>query len=143
MTPAAPTPDMPKIDFDGVLKCIGQFGRYQAMIHFLLWMPVMLAGVAVFAYAFTGFVPAYRCRIPYCDTQPNSTFYSSLEDKTFPDYVSTIIPTSSLEGNENCQIWIPKTKVSSCQEYVSAVTDGSATLSNCNAEEDPIFFDNR
>ena len=137
--------DALKIDYDEVLKCIGQFGKYHAAIHFLLWLPSMLTGLTVVAFSFTGFVPAYRCRIPYCDTQPGSTFYQSVESKTFPDYVSSIIPSTSLRSNENCQILrpIPETEVNSCQEYVNAVSDGAAYLDNCNAEEHPLFYDDR
>jgi hypothetical protein len=43
-----------------------------------------LTGVVVVIYSFAGYVPKYRCRIPYCDEE-NGTYFGN--DGTFPQYV--------------------------------------------------------
>ena len=43
-----------------------------------------LTGVVVVIYSFAGYIPKYRCRIPYCDG-PNATYFD--QNGEFPQYV--------------------------------------------------------
>ena len=43
-----------------------------------------LTGVVVVIYSFAGYIPKYRCRIPYCDG-PNATYFD--QNGEFPPHV--------------------------------------------------------
>ncbi len=43
------------VDYDEVLKHIGQFGRWQKRIHFLMWITSAIGGLAVVVFVFTAF----------------------------------------------------------------------------------------
>ena len=43
-----------------------------------------LTGVVVVLYSFAGYVPKYRCKIPYCDG-PNATYFN--QNGEFSQYV--------------------------------------------------------
>ena len=49
-----------------------------------------LTGVVVVIYSFAGYIPKYRCRIPYCDG-PNATYFDQNGD--VPQYVIQGIPS--------------------------------------------------
>ena len=49
-----------------------------------------LTGVVVVIYSFAGYIPKYRCRIPYCDG-PNATYFDQNGD--VPPYVIQGIPS--------------------------------------------------
>ena len=44
-----------------------------------------LTGVIVVIYSFAGYIPKYRCRIPYCEGQSSGTYFD--DNGTFPEYV--------------------------------------------------------
>ena len=44
-----------------------------------------LTGVVVVIYSFAGYIPKYRCRIPYCEPK-NGTYFGASE--AFPDFVT-------------------------------------------------------
>ena len=64
-----------KIDFDQVLERIGPLGPYQYFQLGLLFLVTTSAGICVTVFAFTGFVPNYRCAIPHCESIENGTYY--------------------------------------------------------------------
>ena len=47
-------PDEKKVTFDDVLKQIGQFGRYQKRIYFLLFLPTIFCAMHKLAWVFLG-----------------------------------------------------------------------------------------
>ena len=55
------------LDYDEVLRHIGQFGPWQRKIHFLLWLTSAAGGLAVVVFTFTAFNMGHRCQNPYCD----------------------------------------------------------------------------
>jgi len=63
------------IDFDRVLGHLGPIGPWQYIHLFTLFLVTMCAGIAVVTFAFTGFVPAYRCAIPECEDLNQTSFY--------------------------------------------------------------------
>ena len=66
-----------RIDFDKVLEHIGPLGIYQYIQLFLLFLVTLSAGICVTVFAFTGYVPNYRCVIPECENFKNATYYST------------------------------------------------------------------
>jgi len=150
MAKVSPSEGSARIDYDKVLKHIGQFGRYQLKIHLLLWLTSALSGLAVVVYAFTGYTPAYRCRVPLCEPPTNTTitsYYADPNNQTFADYVTAAIPILALEEtNSLCQIKKPNdTEVATCDDYLAALNSvaddvtGNETLpytvETCDAQD--------
>lgn len=91
----------PQIDFDAVLEHIGALGPWQWIQVALLWFVTCAAGIAVVVFAFTGFVPKYRCLVPQCENIETATYYSqpivandpstNENNKTFSDFVQLAI----------------------------------------------------
>ena len=50
--------------FDDVLKALGQFGRYQKRVYFLLFMPTIFCAMHKLAWVFLGAQVDHRCRLP-------------------------------------------------------------------------------
>jgi len=65
----------PAYDYDLVLSQIGQFGKFQKKILFFLSFVSAAGGLAVVVFAFTGFEPNYRCRVPACESGPTVSYY--------------------------------------------------------------------
>ena len=63
------------IDFDKILGHVGPIGPWQYIHLFTLFLVTMCAGIAVVTFAFTGFVPAYRCSIPECEDLNHTSYY--------------------------------------------------------------------
>ena len=66
-----------------------------------------LTGVVVVIYSFAGYIPKYRCRIPYCDGQ-NATYFN--KEGEFPQYVidgnqTSMNDVNSFDGNSNFMFW--------------------------------------
>eukprot|EP00092_Neocalanus_flemingeri_P000308 GFUD01000330.1.p1 GENE.GFUD01000330.1~~GFUD01000330.1.p1 ORF type:complete len:587 (-),score=99.35 GFUD01000330.1:144-1904(-) len=72
--------DCANFDYDLVLNHIGQFGSFQKKILFFLSFVSAAGGLAVVVFAFTGFEPNYRCRVPACESGPHLTYY---EENTY------------------------------------------------------------
>ena len=63
------------VDFDRILGHVGPLGPWQYIHLCTLFLVTMCAGIAVVTFAFTGFVPNYRCGIPECEDVKNTTYY--------------------------------------------------------------------
>jgi hypothetical protein len=55
----------------------------------------MSAGVAVVAFAFTAYVPKYRCRIPNCESSTQSATYNDPDTGEAFDFVKMSIGAMS------------------------------------------------
>ena len=42
------------LDYDKILLHLGELGRWNAIMHLLIWMPSFIAGAMVLVYSFTG-----------------------------------------------------------------------------------------
>ncbi|KAL1506268.1 hypothetical protein ABEB36_005662 [Hypothenemus hampei] len=62
------------MDFDDMLLELGELGRYQIIMYFLVCLPVLFGAANSLSYVFTAGVPDYRCYIPECETS-NDTSY--------------------------------------------------------------------
>uniref|UniRef100_T1J4N1 Major facilitator superfamily (MFS) profile domain-containing protein n=1 Tax=Strigamia maritima TaxID=126957 RepID=T1J4N1_STRMM len=60
------------MDYDDVLKNVGQFGRFQKYILALIAIPCMISCWQSFLHAFIGFIPPHRCWIDNCDNLTSS-----------------------------------------------------------------------
>ncbi len=58
---------MTAVDFDLVLKHIGQCGTWQWRNFFWLWLTSGAGGLAVVVWAFTAYAMNNRCPIPVCE----------------------------------------------------------------------------
>jgi len=142
------------IDLNPVLGEIGHFGKFHWRELGLLWMVCLASGVGIVSFAFTGFVPKYRCSVPACESPANATFYhhqssslllsgtnaSELESKpVFADFVEASI--FSLEaGQHACRRRVSATQdfSGSCQQLVTLIqsNDNSTTVDEqCGKEE--------
>ena len=78
------------LDYDDLVGEIGEFGLFQKIACFLLWVPAAFGGVHVMMYSFTGLEPEkYRCKIPGC----NSTAYDGY------------IPANKDKDNQSCSYY--------------------------------------
>ena len=57
------TSDKPKT-FDDILVHLGEFGRYQKIVYFLLFMPTIFSAMHKMAWVFLGAKVNHRCRLP-------------------------------------------------------------------------------
>lgn len=64
-----------RVDYDDILKHIGQFGTWQKRIHFWLWLVSAASGLCVVVYSFTAYSMDHRCKNPYCDVDDISTYF--------------------------------------------------------------------
>jgi len=55
------------VDYDQVLRHIGQCGKWQWINFFLLWLTSGAGGLAVVVWAFTAFGMDRRCKIDICN----------------------------------------------------------------------------
>ena len=85
------------IDLNSVLKEIGHWGKFHWIQFLLLWIVCLSKGIGIVSFAFTGFLPKYRCFVPQCKQLETATYYKnpvshmnkSLDksDLVFSDYV--------------------------------------------------------
>ena len=67
------------------------------MQMFFLYFVTLSAGVAVVVFAFTAFVPKYRCRIPGCESD-DSDLYTDPETGTHFGFVGLFIGSIDPDG---------------------------------------------
>jgi hypothetical protein len=50
--------------FDDVLSELGEFGRYQKLVYFFLFLPTIFSAMHKLSWVFIGASPDHRCRMP-------------------------------------------------------------------------------
>lgn len=75
-----------EVDYDLVLSYVGQFGWFQKKILFFLSLVSSAGGLAVVVFAFTGFEPSYRCRVPECESGPTISYYADNKNFVLPSW---------------------------------------------------------
>ena len=73
------------VDYDDILKHIGQFGPWQRRIHLLLWLTSAASGLVVVVFSFTAFNMDYRCKIPYCEKPDGESLIQNISLIKFPE----------------------------------------------------------
>ncbi|XP_034478926.1 organic cation transporter protein [Drosophila innubila] len=72
------------MDFDDILKEIGEFGRYQRVNYLLICLPVLFAAANSLSYVFTAGIPKYRCRVDECDDVEQPQYQTEWLDYAMP-----------------------------------------------------------
>ncbi len=135
----APCPTSKKIDFDAILEHIGPIGKWQWFHIILCNMVPMAAGMAVVTFAFTGFVPKYRCLIPQCENLQNATYFGTdtneLNNTSLSDYVKLSMT------KDKCTKLEPSVPVGSCEELKEMLIkyESESRVVTCDKEE--VIFD--
>nr|XP_023022775.1 organic cation transporter protein-like [Leptinotarsa decemlineata] len=62
------------VDFDDILEELGEIGTFQIFIYGLLCLPVLFSASGNMSYVFTAGVPEYRCLIPECEDQLDTSY---------------------------------------------------------------------
>ena len=67
------------IKLNPIFEKIGYFGKFQILQLALVWTTLILGSCASFkSYAFTGYMPKYRCLVPQCEDIKTATNYSKV-----------------------------------------------------------------
>ena len=56
--------DNKHVSFDDILREVGEFGRYQKKIYFLLFLPTIFSAMHKLAWVFLGAKADHRCKLP-------------------------------------------------------------------------------
>jgi hypothetical protein len=59
--------DVKQFDVDKVIEFIGPLGKWQWFQNILLFFVGVTAGIGAVTFAFTGYMPNYRCSVPICE----------------------------------------------------------------------------
>ena len=90
----------PRFHLNPILEQVGTFGKFQKTQIFLLWLIGLCSGSGIVSYAFTGFVPSYRCLVPQCENVETASYYEnsvtfndnwSNDDLVFSEYTDNAI----------------------------------------------------
>ncbi len=109
------------LDFDLVLRHIGQCRAWQVRSFLWLWLTSGAGGLAVVVWAFTAFAMPNRCSVPICDAGEEATFNSPAFIGVNKDWLG------------KCRYLAPPPSVSTCQEYSNRL-NGSASLKKLEDE---------
>lgn len=82
------------MDLDTILREIGQFGRYQVYVFFLLFFPMVFSTIGTFSYIFTTGDIKYRCLITECEGNDSTKFQNP--------WLEWAIPKSAEENPDLC-----------------------------------------
>lgn len=90
--------------FDDILKDVGEFGKYQKVVYFLLCLPSFATGLFMMHLVFVMETPNYRCKIA---DYPDDTF--GVRDPGHQRLVEMTIPRDSIGDYEKCSFYYYKT----------------------------------
>ncbi|BES93527.1 Organic cation transporter [Nesidiocoris tenuis] len=72
------------MDLDSILREIGQFGRYQMFVFFLLFFSIVYTTFFTLTFVFTAADLQYRCLVPGCESLNDTTFNSPWVNRSIP-----------------------------------------------------------
>ncbi len=126
------------IDLDKILHHVGPFGLWQLCHLFILFSASLTSGMAVVTFAFTGFVPKFRCLIPQCESMANASFHT--QNSEYVDLNFKLIGVDKL--GKSCQRVSVHGQALNCQEYVQALLqDNGSTLEIGTCPPEQIIYD--
>ena len=116
------------VDFDSVLKTIGDFGRFQKILYFSVCIPIIFTTCLGLSVVFSVAIPKQRCFVPSCD------------NPELPEYQDAFT-----NGFINFSIPLVEGKYSKCKEFKFLNTSESCTKDNFDRNEeqacDQILYD--
>lgn len=83
------------MDYESIIKEIGQFGRWQKIVYFNACIIALVEAFMTFGFSFVGYTPKFRCRVPSCDL-PDSNNYNS-------DFLNFSIPLDEDGDLDQCR----------------------------------------
>ncbi|XP_046326574.2 organic cation transporter protein-like [Haliotis rufescens] len=92
-----------RLNFDDVLRHLGEFGRYQKGVYFLLCLPGIAHGIRMMISVFLLNVPDHRCAIPGYD---NDTY--DVQSDNHAHLINATIPYVKKDGKlqlDSCHIY--------------------------------------
>ncbi|KAJ8870532.1 hypothetical protein PR048_029555 [Dryococelus australis] len=70
--------------YDEVFKYLGEFGRYQKRLYFMLCLPAIVSALHKLGGVFLQAKAAHRCRLPGDDSHANYTLPSNIMNMSYP-----------------------------------------------------------
>lgn len=106
-----------------ILAKLGNFGRYQAFLYALVFLPGMIAGLLAVTFSWTGYIPNVRCKLPFEGSNAN---YSWPFDSNQTRFWYPRSDDNSGDGDEALCKYCPRndtysTSSENCGEQVSAI----------------------
>ena len=125
------SPKVSNFDIDPILDYIGPKGKWQYFHSLCMFLFAASAGLAVVSFAFPGFVPIYRCPIPFCETS-NQT-----------EYDTENISTHKIVFPETCNLLVPlkKEAIKTCEEFLTAIENNSTNTRMETCLKNDLIFD--
>ncbi|XP_067675805.1 organic cation transporter protein-like [Haliotis asinina] len=105
-------------NFDDILRHLGEFGRYQKWVYFLLCLPAIPHGVRMMINVYLLNVPDHRCAIPGYN---NDTY--AVQSKYHAELINKTIPFVERDG---------KLQYDQCHLYFSSPGSINRTIIGCN-----------
>ena len=129
---------------DPILEYIGWKGKWQYLHSFGLFLFALASGISAVSFAFTGYIPKYRCAIPICGES----------DVKSPNYFNGIINQTYLMNGkygineQSCRRLVPsEATYQNCEEYLVLFLkitssenneNDTALIESCN-QKDLVF----
>ncbi|KAJ3662937.1 hypothetical protein Zmor_007251 [Zophobas morio] len=96
--------------YDDVIPLIGDFGRYQKRIYFLLCLPAILCAFHKLGNVFLVAEPEYRCKLP--SELPNASYHLT------PEILNKSYPWDSFKKKYSSCVMLVNNTERKCHEYV-------------------------
>lgn len=130
--------------YDAVIPYLGEFGRYQKRIYFLLCLPAILCAFHKLAGPFLLATPDHRCQLPFEHSNVTYNISTHIKNLSYPieplkdtysscEYLNATYDEEYLNGN------VPANKAISCNKWVY---DKSVYLSSTVTEWDMVCSQN-
>ena len=138
------------IELNPILEKIGHLGRFQLSQIGLLYFVYINATIGVLTFAFTGYLPEYRCVVPQCENVTSATYYDKNityaddwreEDLEFADYVQNAIKKPGF-GQHECKRLTFDGPLDTCNDFNQRLLDNqTAVVEQCPKGE--VVFDKK
>ena len=118
-------------DIDPILDYIGPKGKWQYFHSLCMFLFAASAGLTVVSFAFPGFVPDYRCPVPFCETS-NQT-----------EYHSKMISTDKIVFPQTCKMLVPleKEAIKTCYDFLTIIENNHANTRMETCHNNDLIFD--
>ena len=135
-------PEAESFDLNSALENIGHFGKFHWLQLSILFAMSLAAGIGSTSFIFTGFVPKYRCTIPYCENA-NSALYLgekvAFNDHDLNETYSHLIHDMAVVQNMHlCKRYISGDNVT-CESFLRQTLSRGTIEETCRRNE--IVFD--